>query len=455
MDGMEKNKAAAGKKGRIIIIAAGIAAVLLIAFFCYSGWVKLPWMTNRYFLQHGFAAKQAWIQDGDDYSYTDEKGRMVTGLQNIDGSWYYFDMETGLMQTGWVTDEATQQKMYFKPGSGKASVGWAEIEGNIYYFSDKGEMQTGWQTLEGKKYYMDEKGCRCTGWQTIDGEEYYLDEEGAMQTGWLTVDGDTYWMDSEGHKCTGKQTVDGKDYFFDNDGVMRTGWSYTNGKRYYYGSDGSMQTGLITVDGEKFYLGDDGAVDPGWHEGDQGSFYVCADGFVADPAEGTGNYGRLIVRNAGIDVFLYTGSTRDDYQSIVDAENSALVVEERRDLEPVIADRRSQGFNLSGIVKGNTACLIYADGTIQEFVCSRTATGRNLGTDVVDSLNISIWKQNAGGLCTYASAGSRNAGEVVTVFWEPVKKENVDSQDGTQNTEGEDGNSENTGNEDGEESSED
>ena len=206
MDGMEKNKAAAGKKGRIIIIAAGIAAVLLIAFFCYSGWVKLPWMTNRYFLQHGFAAKQAWIQDGDDYSYTDEKGRMVTGLQNIEGSWYYFDMETGMMQTGWVTDEATQQKMYFKPGSGKASVGWAEIEGNIYYFSDRGEMQTGWQTLEGKKYYMDAKGCRCTGWQTIDGEEYYLDEEGAMQTGWLTVDGDTYWMDSEGHKCTGKQT---------------------------------------------------------------------------------------------------------------------------------------------------------------------------------------------------------------------------------------------------------
>ena len=417
------------KKKWIIGIAAGLVAAILIAFFCFSGWVQLPWMTNRYFLQHGLVAKQAWVQDGDSYFYTDENGCMVTGLQEIDGSHYYFEPETGVMQTGWITDGKSDQKMYFKPGSGKAPVGWTEIEGNVYRFSEQAVMLTGWQTVDDKKYYMDEEGRRCTGWQTIDGEEYYLDQEGAMHTGWLELDGDTYFLDKNGHKCTGRQTVKGKEYFFDNDGVMRTGWSQTDGKRYYYGSDGSMQTGLITVDGEKFYLGKDGAVDPGWHDGEDGSFYVCADGFVVDPEDGTGNYGRLIVRNVGIDVFLYTGNSRDDYQAIVNEENSAVVVQERRDLEPVIADRRSQGFDLSGIVKGNKACLVYADGTIQEYVCSRTTTGRNLGNDVVDGLNISIWRQNTGGIAAYSSAGKKDSAEVIAVFWEPVKSEAETSAD--------------------------
>lgn len=424
---MEKdNRTAPEAKGKrikkmIFIIAAGIAVVLLIAFFSFSGWVKFSWMTDRYFLQHGFVAKQSWIRDGDSYFHTDEKGRMETGLQEIDGFRYFFDTETGIMQTGWITAGEANQKMYFQPGSGKALVGWAEIEGNVYLFSEQAVMQTGWQTVDDKKYYLDEEGRRCTGWQTVDGEEYYLDEEGAMQTGWIELDGDTYLMDSEGHKCTGRQTVDGKIYFFNNDGVMLTGWSQANGKIYYYGSDGSMQTGIITVDGEKFYLGKDGAVDPGWHEGEDGSFYVCADGFVVDPQDGTGDFGRLIVRNAGIDVFLYTGDSRDDYQTIVDAENSAVVVQERRDLEPVIADRRSQGFNLSGIGKGSKACVVFADGTVQEYVCSRTTTGRNLGNDVVDDLNISIWRQNTGGLAAYASAGQKDPEEVIAVFWEPVE----------------------------------
>ena len=427
-DPVQDHASALKKKKRRILIAAGAAAAIVIAYFCYSGWMQLPWMQNKYFLVHGIPAKQQWVQDGDSYYYMDENGRMSEGLQTVDGNHYYFDEETGVMQTGWIEAGDKKQKMYFQPGSGKAATGWTDLDGNTYYFSDQGEMQTGWITVDDQKYYMDEKGCKCTGWQTVGEEEYYLGEDGSMQTGWVTVDDDTYLLDEEGHKCTGNQTVDGKDYFFDNEGVMRTGWSMSGGKRYYYAEDGSMKTGLITVGGEKFYLGEDGAVKPGWHEGDDGSFYVCSDGYVADPQDGTGNYGRLIVRSVGIDVWLNTGRSRDDYQSIVDEENSALVVEERRDLQPVIADRRSQGFNLSGITEGSSACVIYADGTVQEYVCTRATTGRNLGNDVVDGLNMSVWRQNAGGLCAYASAGTKDPAQVITVFWEPVKDETEDGQ---------------------------
>ena len=86
-------------------------------------------------------------------------------------------------------------------------------------------------------------------------------------------------------------------------------------------------------------------------------------------------------------------------------------------------------------MKGNKACVVYADGTVQEYVCSRTTTGRNLGSDVVDGLNISIWRQNTGGLAAYASAGKKDPAEVIAVFWEPVKSEAETSSEG--NAEGE------------------
>ena len=425
------------KKKRFIILlaAAGIIAALLIAYFNFSGWVQLPWMDERCFLEHGIPANQSWVQDGDDYYYTDEKGRMVTDLQAIDGDYYYFDPETGTMQTGWITLEENKT-MYFQPGIGKAMKGWAVIDGKMYRFTDEGVMLRGWINVNNNMYFMDDNGVMQTGWLTIDGETYYLAENGIMQTGWVTIGDDTYLMDEEGHKCTGKQIVDGKEYFFDNDGVMRTGWSVSNGKRYYYGSDGTMQTGLITVNGEDFYLGEDGAVDPGWHKrDDESSFYVCTDGFVLDPQDGTGDYGRLIVRSVGIDVFLYAGNSRDDYQPIVDAENSAVVVQERRDLQPVIADRRSQGFNLSGITTGSSAYVVYADGSVQEFECVRTTTASNQGSDVVDGINISVWKQNSGGLGAYASAGTKNPEEVIAVFWEPVQTKDESSSGDTENAE--------------------
>ncbi|MFR4393239.1 MAG: hypothetical protein ACLT29_02570 [Ruminococcus callidus] len=39
--------------------------------------------------------------DGVTY-YADANGVMQTGLQEINGSYYYFNEETGALQTGWV-----------------------------------------------------------------------------------------------------------------------------------------------------------------------------------------------------------------------------------------------------------------------------------------------------------------------------------------------------------------
>jgi len=450
-DNMDRSfmQKAAGKK-KVLIPAAAAAAVVLsgLFFFTWSGWIRMPWMDEQVFMERGHVLRGSWVRDGESFYYTDAEGEKTTGLQQIDGAWYYFDEGTGIMRSGWVTVDREEtdapeeqeedagagmsaasqdgagspRKMYFREGSGKAAVGWEKIGDAEYYFSPDGILQTGWLELEGKRYLLDAEGRKCTGWQTVEGERYYLGTDGVMQTGWTEADGKKYLLDGEGHLRTGQQAEDGNEYFFDSEGALRTGWVRDGDRLYYYGKDGVMKTGLVEADGGRWYLSPDGKIRSGWQTEGEESFYVCRDGFVLETGKGTGNYGHLVVHSAGLDVDLYTARSRDEYQEVVDTENSALVVQERRDVEPVIADRRSQGFDLSGVKVDSTAAVIYPDGSIEEFVCVHTTKGINLERDVIDLEGGSLWEQNEGGLCAYASAGSENKEEVIVVFWEPLEK---------------------------------
>ena len=102
----------------------------------------------------------------------------------------------------------------------------------------------------------------------------------------------------------------------------------------------------------------------------------------------------------------------------MDKENSAVAVKERRDVEYVIADRRSQGFDLADIEEGDIAYLIRGSAEIMKYVCSRVCIGTNTGEDILDDEETSLFRQNEGGLCTYSSAGQDDPAKVIAVFWE-------------------------------------
>ena len=143
------------------------------------------------------------------------------------------------------------------------------------------------------------------------------------------------------------------------------------------------------------------------------------DGCVLDFDEEEGDFGRLLIRKAGIDVGVYTAKEREDYQKIVDKEDSAVAVKERRDVEYVIADRKSQGFDLTEIREGDCAYLIRGRAEIMKYTCSRVCIGTNTGKDVVDDEENSLFRQNEGGLCAYSSAGQEDPAKVIVTFWEP------------------------------------
>ena len=412
--------------------AALLAAGLYFGWF-YTGWVGIPNTQYQYFVTQGKFWCSSWVVSGDDWYYTDRNAKMARGLYTIDGNIYLF-AEDGKMQTGW---QDTERGRMFFTGNGKARTGWSLVGGKYYYFSGDGVRQTGWLTLGENTYYLDEDGVRTVDWAEIDGKRYYFNADGIMCKGWekigktwylfadtgemLTgdriVEDALYHMDDEGKMITGWYETDGGWRWHDDSGAAVRGWKHIEGETYYFGEDYLMRTGLIEIDGEEFYTEEDGTVSAGWHESEDGDFFVCSDGYILDTEAETGNYGRLVIRGCGIDVAVNTTNRRDEYQEIVDEENSALAVKERRDDEYVIADRRSQGFDLDNVEEGTAAYFIETDGDIVEYVCSRALTGRNDGDDVLDDEGVSVWRQNEGGFCTYASAGTDDKEEVRIAFW--------------------------------------
>ena len=381
-------------------------------------------------------------------------GKASRGWEMVDGVVYYFDSD-GIRQSGWL---GLHEGTYYLEEDGARVTGWKEIDGCRYYFDEDGAMQTGWLNVDSKWYLMADSGEMLTGDQKEGGKSYHLNDDGTRYYGWL-------------------DTEEGRRYYLET-GEAAEGWTEIDGEKYYFGDDLLLKTGFVLIDDEVYYFEEDGTVEEGWHEavrdaddedsededsedentedeesedentGDEESgdedagsddtedsenaddessilddygyeaFYVLYDGCVLDFDAEEGDFGRLLIRKAGIDVGVYTAKEREDYQKIVDKEDSAVAVKERRDVEYVIADRKSQGFDLSEIREGDCAYLIRGRAEIMKYTCSRVCIGTNTGKDVVDDEENSLFRQNEGGLCAYSSAGQDDPAKVVVTFWD-------------------------------------
>jgi Leucine-rich repeat (LRR) protein len=132
--------------------------------------------------------------------------------------WYYYDLQTGQMKTGWLNDRGT---WYYLDASGKMKTGWLKDGGVWYYLNGSGAMQTGWLKDGGVWYYLKSSGAMQTGWLKDGGVWYYLKSSGAMQTGWLYYGGAWYYLSGSG--------------------AMVTGWKLINNRWYYFNSGGALQ----------------------------------------------------------------------------------------------------------------------------------------------------------------------------------------------------------------------
>ena len=254
--------------------------------YCYKGTEKLygeqKVAGKWYYFDINTGAMQTGIVDlGYKIVYYGNDGGMLYGEQRIDGKWYYFDKVTGAMQTGIVN---LGHKIVYYGNDGAMLYGEQKIDEKWYCF-DKvtGAMQTGFYQLGDKTVYYGNDGAMLYGEQRIDGKWHYFDiNTGAMQTGVVNLGHKIVYYGNDGAMLYGEQRIDGKWYYFDkvtgamqigivnlgnkivyynSDGFMLYGRQRINEKWYYFDSiTGAMQIGFYQLDGKVVYYGNDGAM---------------------------------------------------------------------------------------------------------------------------------------------------------------------------------------------------
>lgn len=220
--------------------------VLLLILLLTAGYCVL-----RYVYAIDVLDRSGWSYNEDTCRYLDYYGHPLTGWQEIESDWYYFDKTDGNMLTGWQQIDGEQ---YYFSHNGVRITGPAEIDGERYCFDEAGVMLTGWLQQDGKYMYLSEDGTVQTGWIELDGKRYYLSEEGAAVSGWLEIEGVRYLFNDDGSVVTGWFSDETDRYFFCDDGRPGSGWLDWEQKRYYLQDDGSVTVGWLTIGDDRYYF---------------------------------------------------------------------------------------------------------------------------------------------------------------------------------------------------------
>lgn len=136
------------------------------------------------------AGELHWAKEAGFWYLLDARGNAQTAWHKMGNSWYVLDY-TGKMQSGWYYGQFYEWGWYWLGGE------------------EDGRLASGWRLINGSWYYLDpETYLMQTGWTWVDGEWYWLGTSGAMHTGWQFLDGAWYYFDESGHMLR-NQVVDG------------------------------------------------------------------------------------------------------------------------------------------------------------------------------------------------------------------------------------------------------
>lgn len=110
---------------------------------------------KKYYAMPDGTLRVGWLSFGSTYYYCGSDAAVVTGKQSIGGNWYYFN-EDGIRQSStWINDG---DKKYYAMPDGTLRVGWLSFGSTYYYCNSDAEIVTGRQQIDGSWYDFNEEG---------------------------------------------------------------------------------------------------------------------------------------------------------------------------------------------------------------------------------------------------------------------------------------------------------
>lgn len=159
---------------------------------CVTG--KGTGLTTQYAYKELVKQSFAVGQDADAAETQSAPEETKNGWLWENGAWYLY--ADGEPCTGWVNELGVD---YYLREDGSVTVGWAEIDGQMRYFSNTGALCTGWLTTADGVYYRLQDGTAATLWQDIENRRYYFAEDGLLVTqGTLSDETTTYEIQPDG-----------------------------------------------------------------------------------------------------------------------------------------------------------------------------------------------------------------------------------------------------------------
>ncbi len=244
------------------------------------------------------SVKNGWTEENGNTYYYDSNGMKLTGLQKINGEWYYFNKENGggeLKKKGWIVEG---NKKYYALADGRLHTGWLSFGNTYYYCSIDKTVLTGLRKIGTKWYYFNKDGVRQYGWIKNGSQKYYALPDGSLHTGWLSFGKTYYYCSIDKSVLTGLRKIGTKWYYFNKDGVRQYGWIKNGSQKYYALPDGSLHTGWLSfgktyyycsidktvltglrkIGTKWYYFNKDGVRQYGWIKNGSQKYYALPDG---------------------------------------------------------------------------------------------------------------------------------------------------------------------------------
>ena len=235
---------------------------------------------------------KGWVRltggDGEfrsiDRYYFDDNGQPLTGVQKVDGHYFYFGKggcmqygnytEAGVYQ-GWKSDNDEKRYFTFSPDKEYAymAYGFTKIGNQTFYFDENGNKVDGNTRTILKKIGKYQYGIGKSGavvidnWATIGKNKYYFDKQGRMAASRIVkIKGVSYYFDKNGKmvRGTGGKTILQKvgkyQYGIGKSGALvMANWATIGKDKYYFDKQGHMVTSqIMKIKGVSYYFGDNG-----------------------------------------------------------------------------------------------------------------------------------------------------------------------------------------------------